>query len=70
MWVFGLLILLKSGVGKSAVLANWEKRYKQHHPETFVISHYLGIVPSVFKAAARPNPLGEDLAHCLVNSIV
>ena len=37
-----LVILGESGSGKSALLANWAKEYRQRHPETFLISHYIG----------------------------
>jgi len=37
-----LVIFGEAGVGKSAVLANWSKRYKEHHPEVVVVEHYIG----------------------------
>eukprot|EP01114_Cavostelium_apophysatum_P020769 TRINITY_DN704_c1_g1_i1.p1 TRINITY_DN704_c1_g1~~TRINITY_DN704_c1_g1_i1.p1 ORF type:complete len:1493 (-),score=434.68 TRINITY_DN704_c1_g1_i1:288-4766(-) len=41
-----LILLGESGVGKSALLASWCKRYKEHHPEDTVISHFIGCSPS------------------------
>lgn len=32
----------EAGMGKSALLANWAKRYREHHPEVVVIEHYIG----------------------------
>jgi len=37
-----LVVKGEVGMGKSALLANWAKRYKQHHPEVIVIEHYIG----------------------------
>ncbi len=41
-----LVILGESGSGKSALLANWVARYRQAHPETFVLEHYIGATPA------------------------
>jgi hypothetical protein len=41
-----LLVLGESGIGKSALLANWTKRYREHHPEDLVIAHYIGCSPN------------------------
>jgi nephrocystin-3 len=37
-----VLITGQSGVGKSALLANWVARWSRKHPETAVIVHHLG----------------------------
>jgi tetratricopeptide (TPR) repeat protein len=37
-----VLITGASGGGKSALIANWSKAYKEKHPETLEIVHYLG----------------------------
>lgn len=37
-----LVILGKSGSGKSALLANWVKNYCENHPDVFIITHYIG----------------------------
>jgi len=38
----GLTVLGESGGGKSALLANWVARWRQAHPNDFVIQHYIG----------------------------
>jgi nephrocystin-3 len=37
-----LVILGDSGSGKSALLANWITTYQEQHPQTLVITHYIG----------------------------
>ncbi len=37
-----LLVLGESGSGKSALLANWFLRYRQLHPESFALIHFIG----------------------------
>ena len=37
-----VLITGSSGGGKSALIANWSRAYKEKHPETLEIVHYLG----------------------------
>jgi nephrocystin-3 len=37
-----VLITGASGGGKSALIANWSRAYKEKHPETLEIVHYLG----------------------------
>lgn len=34
------------GTGKSAFLAHWVQRHKEHHPEDVVIAHFIGASPS------------------------
>lgn len=36
------LVVGDSGIGKSALLANWAERYRQHHPENPLITHFIG----------------------------
>lgn len=40
-----LVVLGDSGIGKSALLANWALRYRDRHPGDFVLMHFLGAVP-------------------------
>jgi len=40
-----LVILGESGVGKSALLANWALRYRQAHPEALLLLHFIGASP-------------------------
>ena len=42
----GFLVLGDSGIGKSALLANWAKDWKAAHPSDFVFEHYLGSSPA------------------------
>ena len=37
-----LVILGDSGSGKSALIANWAERYRENHPEDFMVRHYIG----------------------------
>lgn len=41
-----LVLIGDSGSGKSALLANWANRYQQHHPESIVITHFIGCSPA------------------------
>ncbi|NJO14404.1 MAG: DUF4062 domain-containing protein, partial [Thioploca sp.] len=40
-----LIILGESGIGKSALLANWALSYRQRHPQDVVIFHFIGSSP-------------------------
>jgi nephrocystin-3 len=40
-----LVILGESGVGKSALLANWALGYRKKHPDDFVFCHFIGSTP-------------------------
>jgi tetratricopeptide (TPR) repeat protein len=40
-----LVVLGESGVGKSALLANWALRYREQHPDELVIMHFIGASP-------------------------
>jgi nephrocystin-3 len=40
-----LLITGESGSGKSALLANWTKRWQDSHPKDFILTHYIGSSP-------------------------
>jgi AAA ATPase-like protein len=40
-----LIILGESGVGKSALLANWALRYSRSHPNELVLMHFIGASP-------------------------
>lgn len=37
-----LLLLGESGSGKSALIANWVKQWKEKHPKDFIFQHYIG----------------------------
>ena len=37
-----LVLTGDSGIGKSTLLAGWVERYRQIHPETFVLLHFIG----------------------------
>lgn len=37
-----LVVLGESGVGKSALLANWAFRFQQQHPEELLVLHFIG----------------------------
>lgn len=55
-----LCILGESGSGKSALLANWVARYRQAHPDIFVLQHYIGATPySADWAAMLRRLMGE-----------
>src|SRR5262249_27259729 len=41
----GLVVLGESGVGKSALLANWAEHYRQCNPENVLLSHFIGASP-------------------------
>jgi tetratricopeptide (TPR) repeat protein len=41
-----LVVLGASGLGKSALLANWAMRYRAAHPDEFVFVHFLGASPA------------------------
>jgi len=40
-----LVVLGESGVGKSALLANWARRYRASHPDESVVMHFVGSSP-------------------------
>ena len=37
-----LVVLGESGSGKSALIANWIKKYRKDHPDDFMVTHYIG----------------------------
>jgi tetratricopeptide (TPR) repeat protein len=41
-----LVILGESGIGKSALLANWALAYRENHPEDLLIFHFIGSSPN------------------------
>jgi tetratricopeptide (TPR) repeat protein len=41
-----VVVLGDSGVGKSALLANWARRRRQAHPGDLVIQHFIGSTPA------------------------
>ncbi len=55
-----LAVLGESGGGKSALLANWAAQFRQRHPDTLLLEHYIGGTPaSVDWAAMLRRILGE-----------
>ncbi|MBT6153667.1 MAG: DUF4062 domain-containing protein, partial [Planctomycetaceae bacterium] len=55
-----LVVLGESGLGKSALLANWAERYRQSHPEEQVLLHFVGATAdSADWAAMLRRILGE-----------
>jgi tetratricopeptide (TPR) repeat protein len=38
-----LVVTGETGSGKSALLAQWSRRHRSLHPESFVITHYVGV---------------------------
>ncbi len=59
-----LVILGESGSGKSALLANWSAKYRENHPDAFVIQHYIGATPySADWAAMLRRIMGELKRH-------
>ena len=37
-----LVVLGESGSGKSALIANWARKYQEDHPDDFMVFHYIG----------------------------
>ena len=37
-----LVVLGESGSGKSALIANWARKYREDHPDDFMVFHYIG----------------------------
>ncbi|MCJ7664201.1 MAG: NACHT domain-containing protein, partial [Desulfobacterales bacterium] len=55
-----LVVLGDSGLGKSALLANWALRYREEHPGELVLMHFIGATPgSADWAAMLRRILGE-----------
>jgi tetratricopeptide (TPR) repeat protein len=42
---YPLVVLGESGVGKSALLANWALEYRKNHPEELIVLHFVGSSP-------------------------
>ena len=41
-----LVVLGESGLGKSALLANWAMRYRAAHPDELLLMHFIGATPA------------------------
>ncbi len=55
-----LVLVGESGVGKSALLANWTLRYRDAHPDDLLIMHFIGATPySADWAAMLRRIMGE-----------
>lgn len=60
-----LVLLGDSGSGKSALLANWTDRYREKHPEDFIICHYIGGTPDSADHVAMLRRIMEEIrARC------
>jgi hypothetical protein len=40
-----LVVVGESGIGKSALLANWVLHHRREHPEDVVLAHFVGVSP-------------------------
>jgi tetratricopeptide (TPR) repeat protein len=59
-----LVVLGDSGLGKSALLANWALRYRREHPDVLVLLHFIGATPySADWAAMLRRVMGELKRH-------
>ncbi|MEW6386990.1 MAG: tetratricopeptide repeat protein [Thermodesulfobacteriota bacterium] len=56
-----LVLQGESGVGKSALLANWLLAYREKHPDDFVFCHFIGATPQSTDYV--------DLLHRLISEI-
>ena len=67
-----LILLGESGSGKSALIGNWAKRYRERHPDEFMLVHFIGSTPDStdyvrilrrimeeIKEQSSPKPKGE-----------
>ncbi|MBI3610874.1 MAG: DUF4062 domain-containing protein [Nitrospirae bacterium] len=55
-----LVVLGESGMGKSALLANWALKYRETHSDTLLIQHFIGATPySADWAAMLRRIMGE-----------
>ena len=55
-----IVVLGESGLGKSALLANWAMRYRSAHPDELLLMHFIGATPaSADWAAMVRRILGE-----------
>ena len=61
-----LVVLGESGGGKSALLANWTHRWREQHPETPVLVHFIGAAPDSadWMAMLRRFPAPERNTAC------
>ena len=50
----------ESGVGKSALLANWALEYRAHHPQNLLIPHFIGTTPASTDWAAMVRRILEE----------
>ena len=54
-----LVITGESGIGKSALLANWTKHWKEAHGDDFIFQHYIGGTTKSGDHWAVPRPCAE-----------
>src|SRR5262249_52346111 len=60
-----LVVLGESGIGKSALLANWVSRYRDGHLDHFIFVHFLGASPaSADWAALARRFIGDCNRRC------
>jgi len=58
-----LVVLGASGLGKSALLANWALRYRAAHPERLVLMHFIGASPASTDWAAMVRRIIGELSR-------
>ena len=56
-----LVLTGESGLGKSALLANWVARYRTRYPKDFVFSHFVGASPASTNWAALASRMIREL---------
>ncbi|MCY2987443.1 MAG: tetratricopeptide repeat protein [Planctomycetota bacterium] len=60
-----LVVLGESGIGKSALLANWVQHHREQHPQDFVLAHYVGSTSESTDAVRLMHRLTRELRHHL-----
>ena len=58
-----LVILGESGMGKSALIANWALRHKEDNPDTPIILHFIGSTPQSADYIAILHRIMGELKH-------
>jgi predicted ATPase len=58
-----VLITGESGSGKTAMIANWEERYKKSNPDDWVVTHYLGSSADAADPARILHRIAREIAR-------
>ncbi len=58
-----VLITGESGSGKTALIANWEERYKKSNPDDYLVTHYLGSSADAADAARILRRIAGEIAR-------